>query len=712
MTGSRQDAIDLGSDMDEDEALRYAITLSLQEQEVQDQQSSRIPDASTSTSRRNGTGSGGASSGLLALDRKQMEEERLQRLAKRRRSPSDDEDIVEVPPPKRRTPADPPGALSGSSSPSLPPYPYGTVKRTWARGYPRTSEDIKIEEVFQKDKLELAVLSSYQWDDEWLMSKLDLRKTKLLLLAYAADEAQKTAMRSNVPSGIKFCFPAMNGPGAMHSKLQLLKYPDYLRVVVPTANLVPYDWGETGVMENMVFLIDLPRIGDSARHQPTVFSTELGRFLSATGVEATMVSSLANYDFSQTTHLGFVYSIPGGHLGDSLKRVGYCGLGASVASLGLATDDPVEVDFVVGAMPAHLSDPSTTTWWAQCTMPVEVRRHGLLCTPLPVHPTYGTRRPWCGLTAKDGLTRDIGDDGMAEYKSRIGRTGAAAKDKSSSLWQPKLKDRFRIYFPTDETVGKSRGGRMVSLADLENWRILTHMRIPLALVTTLTREARTQAAGTICVQPKWWRSSTFPTELVRDCVNTREGLLMHSKMIFVRRNRDQFRTQSGSQTRLPPRLQAEPRGRDQRPTGGGDNDPTQPNAVKTSPGWSYAYVGSANLSESAWGRIVKDRATGQPKMSCRNWESGVVVRVSSIGSNSSAVSVSLSGSTKVKAAEAQAQAQAGNPSGEPDKGGDTSKPQELVTDMGIFDGTVPVPMRLPARRYRAGEEPWFYNVQG
>lgn len=43
----------------------------------------------------------------------------------------------------------------------------------------------------------------------------------------------------------------MNGPGAMHSKLQLLKYPDYLRVVVPTANLVPYDWGETGVMENV-----------------------------------------------------------------------------------------------------------------------------------------------------------------------------------------------------------------------------------------------------------------------------------------------------------------------------------------------------------------------------------------------------------------------------------------------------------------------------
>ena len=58
-------------------------------------------------------------------------------------------------------------------------------------------------------------------------------------------------MRANAPPGVRFCFPPMNGPGAMHSKLQLLKYADYLRVVVPTGNLVSFDWGETGVMENV-----------------------------------------------------------------------------------------------------------------------------------------------------------------------------------------------------------------------------------------------------------------------------------------------------------------------------------------------------------------------------------------------------------------------------------------------------------------------------
>jgi len=59
-------------------------------------------------------------------------------------------------------------------------------------------------------------------------------------------------MRANVPqSRIRFCFPPMLAQGAMHSKLQLLKYSDHLRIAIPTGNLVPYDWGETGVMENV-----------------------------------------------------------------------------------------------------------------------------------------------------------------------------------------------------------------------------------------------------------------------------------------------------------------------------------------------------------------------------------------------------------------------------------------------------------------------------
>lgn len=285
----------VGNDDSDDEALRLAIAMSLQEAST-----SRTPTpavaavAAAPAPPQSGT--------LPALDRKKMEEERLARLAKKR--PRAQDDAVGLLPPSKK-PTSTPDSKSGDA---ILPYTHGVVRRTWARGYPRTADDIKIEEVLQRDQLLLALLSSYQWDEEWLLSKVDVATTKLLLVAYAADDRQKQVMRANAPPHLKFCFPPMHGPGSMHSKLQVLKFPRYLRLVVPTGNLVPYDWGETGVMENMVFLIDLPRLQSVADHKSTPFSRSLDLFLRAMGVESKMVDSLTSYDFSKTADLGFVYT--------------------------------------------------------------------------------------------------------------------------------------------------------------------------------------------------------------------------------------------------------------------------------------------------------------------------------------------------------------------------------------------------------------------
>lgn len=190
--------------------------------------------------------------GLGGLDRKQMEEERLARLGKRKTP--DTGQTSDVPAQKLKfdhqstcarphvTAAPPDTHPSASASSSLQ-FPKGAVKKTWASRYPRDKDDIKIEEVFRKDELELAVLSSFQWDEEWLLSKIDAHKTNMLLVAFAKDEAQRREMSENVPSGrIRFCFPPMMPFGSMHSKLQLLKYSKSLRIVVPSGNLVPYDW--------------------------------------------------------------------------------------------------------------------------------------------------------------------------------------------------------------------------------------------------------------------------------------------------------------------------------------------------------------------------------------------------------------------------------------------------------------------------------------
>jgi hypothetical protein len=68
-------------------------------------------------------------------------------------------------------------------------YLDGIVKKTWVRGCPMESDVIKIEEVFQKETLKLAVLSAFQVDPDWVSSKL-LEETKVIWVLGARDEEE------------------------------------------------------------------------------------------------------------------------------------------------------------------------------------------------------------------------------------------------------------------------------------------------------------------------------------------------------------------------------------------------------------------------------------------------------------------------------------------------------------------------------------------
>jgi hypothetical protein len=102
-----------------------------------------------------------------------------------------------------------------------------------------------------------------------------------------ANCAQKANIRSQAPSNYQFCFPSMEGNiNCMHSKLMLLAHKSHLRIVVPSANLVPYDWGEAGgVMENVSALTP----DTDWRAYPTVLS-----YLPCLSIPNSVIS--ANYD--------------------------------------------------------------------------------------------------------------------------------------------------------------------------------------------------------------------------------------------------------------------------------------------------------------------------------------------------------------------------------------------------------------------------------
>lgn len=625
---------------DEDEELKRAIALSLQEQESQVKlvANNEVIDLDSDDETKNDAISAlapsvpvPASHSFQGLDRKAMEQERLARKRKASISP---------PPPlkfaKQSIASIIPPSSSSSHIHSFQPsaslevsFLDGVVKKTWAFGYER-KDDIKIEEVLKRDHLSLAVLSSFQWDVEWLLSKLNTRTTQLYFVMQAKDDATKRQYQRETASwkNLRLCFPSMEGQvNCMHSKLILLSYPTHLRVAVPTANLVPYDWGETGVMENMLFLIDLPRLPDN--HQTpttelTAFGKDLVYFLQAMGLEETVVQSVHKFDFTRTKDLAFVHTIGGAHTEEQAwRRTGYCGLGRAVQQLGLETHKSLNIDFVTSSVGSLNMDFLVTLYLAA-----------------------------------------QGDDGLTEYNwrnSKKARAKTTSDDrKSKDLHNRVMNDvdtNLHIYFPTRDAVVNSKGGAPYG--------------------------------GTICFQSKWYDSPTFPRQLLRDCRSRRKGLLMHNKvcesllMILLERcvfheKPSFFHTlkrplhhhkQPTAHTNLnhPQILLVSPKETTQLPT---------TSAAST----AWAYVGSANCSESAWGKLSKDRLSKAPKLNCRNWECGVLI--------------------PMRLAQQDGIEKVDKESSNPE---DHTRQNSGVRE---FEGRIPVPMQYPGEEYGI-RRPWF-----
>lgn len=468
--------------------------------------------------------------GIPGLDRRAMEAERLARLAAKRASNTEPEAItMQATTAKRQRSISPPPTSrpakkikeQSDASPSFQ-YPRGTVKKTWAFGHARSTNDIKIEEVLEKSTLRTALLSAFQWDTNWIMAKLNLQQTKVIMVMQADSDVVKQQYRQETAylgKILRLVFPSMEGNiNCMHSKLMLLFHPHKLRVVVPSANLTSYDWGEQGIMENSVFLIDLPRLEDTPNNDASSlpqFGRELLYFLRQKGCGDDILKGVLNFDFSNTQDLAFVHSVGGTHYGEDMERTGYVGLSTAIRELhpssqfSICSQSNLQIDYSASSIGALNDD---------------------------------------FLTIMHNAAR--GEDATAVPTS-ISRT--APKPFQDATSTTNIRDNFRVYFPTHSTVATSTGGVL--------------------------------SGGTICLQSKWWNGPSFPRQCFRDYRSKRSGMLSHNKILYARGVNER-----GEQV-------------------------------------AWRYVGSANLSESAWGKLTWDRKNKEWKIGCRNWECGIILPV-------------------------------------------------------------------------------------
>ncbi|KAJ5563909.1 hypothetical protein N7513_000151 [Penicillium frequentans] len=576
------DEVEQGKHDDEAE-LRRAIAMSLQD--LQSDAKPVEPILRTSNS---------PPQGLLGLNRKQMEQERLARIQKRKARES-------VSPPGQpraklyRTqpvttgtssvsvslskPSSSPPSSSDSTAtvrPTARPalqWPQGIVKKTHVANTIRGDNEITIEEVIQRGDLELGVFSSFLWDMEWFFTKCDTWRTRFLLIMHAKEQEMRDTMVNDTKDmkNLRLCFPPMDGQiSTMHSKLMILFHPEYVRIAVPTANMTMTDWGENRLMENTVFLIDLPKKSNDFDCPKTFFYEELAHFLKASTVNENIIAKLEGFDFSETARYAFVHTIGGssGSTNETWRRTGYCGLGRAVKQLGLRTTSPINIDYVASSI-GSLNNEFLRAIYLACK----------------------------------------GDDGLADYTIRYSKSASHSTNpdqvmmKAGEEWQ----DRFLVYFPSDDTVQSAH-------------------------------DVPEDTGGTVCFQSKWWRGAKFPKQVLRDCIS-KKSVLMHNKLLYVW--------------------------------------PSEPIALPNNrecKGW--AYVGSANISESAWGRLVKDRQTNKAKLNCRNWECGVLFPVETpVRQNSQGLNWK-------------------------------SEYRHLPAE--VFEDTIPIPMMVPAPPLTEENKPWFF----
>ncbi|KAI4716632.1 phospholipase D/nuclease [Aureobasidium sp. EXF-10727] len=574
--------------------------------------------------------------GIPGLDRRAMEAERLARLAANR--PTNTETVsstTQATSTKRQRsmspsctsrPAKKVKEQSGGSS-SLQ-YPHGIVKKTWAFGQSRSTNDIKIEEVLEKSTLRTALLSAFQWDTNWIMGKLNLQQTKVIMVMQAENEAIKQQYRKETEylgKILRLVFPSMEGNvNCMHSKLMLLFHPHKLRVVVPSANLVPYDWGEGGVMENSVFLIDLPRLEQTVPNDTESlpqFGRELLFFMGKKGCDDDVLKGVLNFDFSNTKDLAFVHSIgASAHYGEDMERTGYVGLSKAIRELysspqsSLSSSSNLHVDYVASSI-GSLNDGF--------------------------------------LTIMHNAAR--GEDATAIPTST---TGPAPKPFQDTTPTTNTRDLFRVYYPLHTTVTNSKAG----------------------------------SAGTICLKSDWWKGPSFPRQCFRDYRSKRDGVLSHNKILYAR----------------------------------GINDKGQKIA--------WRYVGSANLSESAWGKLSWDRKNKEWKLGCRNWECGVILPVRFLRPLEDEQETKPKMPEVVVLSDDDAETESDEEDASTDSGGETtstkdddkkkdktqshnwkafmtmSKPGAAeieVPSMNVF-ASEDIPFEYPGAEYN-GKDPWFIN---
>ncbi|KAL5498179.1 hypothetical protein ACEPAH_2309 [Sanghuangporus vaninii] len=195
-----------------------------------------------------------------------------------------------------------------------------------------------------KSEITLAILSSYSNNMDWLYTFFD--PTTPIIVINQPGEDGNSGLKQLAPNLLMTKPFIRNGRGCMHTKL--FYKDERLRVVVPTANFVEYDWRD---IENTAWVQDVPIRQTTIRHDPKAidFPGTLQRVLYTLNVPAALTKLLDDESFElpiealselrmrwdwSKVRVKLVASIAGRHEGwEQVSRTGHPALMKAVQEL-------------------------------------------------------------------------------------------------------------------------------------------------------------------------------------------------------------------------------------------------------------------------------------------------------------------------------------------------------------------------------------------
>ncbi|KAI0968386.1 tyrosyl-DNA phosphodiesterase I [Xylaria arbuscula] len=228
-------------------------------------------------------------------------------------------------------------------------YANGAIRITRTPGRKNAKNCVNLGDVIHKDQLESACIYSFFIAEEELYQHLPFSHSSGGIPIYIGRDPNfdvSTLQKACMKVDVKFQEKQLHserygqnihtfyawGRGSCHSKILLLVYPTFLRIVITSCNMMSID---TEMGDNQWYIHDLPKRSSPSTRPPADFEADLLSHMEALGTPQSFLDSIqGKYDYS-TVKVHLITSVPGTHSGAKAERHGLLRLRRVVKQLDL-----------------------------------------------------------------------------------------------------------------------------------------------------------------------------------------------------------------------------------------------------------------------------------------------------------------------------------------------------------------------------------------